>query len=218
MEYNSTREHLMFNEYGRNIQHLVQHALKIEDIKERQTYVEYIVLLVEQMHPQSRSIRDGKEKLWKQVFSMADFKLNVEVPEGMNVTRETSKLIPKPISYGDKKPRFRHYGQHIQHMITKAISMEDGDKKQEYVWVIASYMKLAYQNWNNNYNVSDQMIRSDLKLLSKNLLDIDEEKQIDFLMAIGIEPERNKQDRKKGGSNQRKKNNKRKNYKNKRRY
>ncbi len=218
MEYNSTREQLMFTEYGRNVQNLVRHALTIEDRKKRQSYIEYLVMLVEQLNPQARSIRDDKEKLWKQIFAMTDFKLDVDTPEGMVVNKETIDLKPSPIPYPPKNPRFRHYGQHIQHMITKAIEMEEGKKKEEYIWVIASYMKLAYQNYNDNYNVSDEMIRSDLKLLSKGLLSLPEEKAIDYLTAIGKVPENTNERSKNSGSKRKKKHHKRNHYKNRRRH
>ncbi len=205
MQYNSTREQLMFTEYGRNIQLLVQHAMKIESRDKRQKYIEYLIALIEQMHPQSRAIRDGKEKLWKQIFAMTNFELDVDIPQGMHITKETFQLKPKPLKYPPKNPRFRHYGQFIQNMIAKAIEMDEGPKKDEYIWVIASYMKLAYQNYNDNYNVSDEMIRNDLNLLSKGLLKLDEQKPIDFLSAIGKIPDKQNNDKQRGTNKRKKK-------------
>ena len=67
-------------------------------------------------------------------------------------------------------------------MIKKAVVMDDGPKKEGYVAAIAAYMKLAYKTWNREHYVSDDIIKADLKSLSKGLLEIPEEQSLDNLV------------------------------------
>ena len=63
-------------------------------------------------------------------------------------------------------------------MIEKALKMEDGPIKQGYVETILSYMKLSYRTWNKEHFVSDDIIISDLSVLSANRLSVDDDHTI----------------------------------------
>ena len=77
--------------------------------------------------------------------------------------------------------RFHHYGHNVQKLIAKAISMEDGTKKDGFVQVIGSYMKLAYRTWNKEHYVSDDTILDDLQSLSHGKLQMVEDASLDHL-------------------------------------
>ncbi|MDX1665915.1 MAG: DUF4290 domain-containing protein [Saprospiraceae bacterium] len=181
MEYNSGRENLVIPEYGRNIQKLIEYAKTIEHPIERQRFSEEIVDLMMQMNPQNKSGDDNVEKLWKHLFRIANYELNVEPPEGIAVSREDSKLRPDQLEYPVSEARFRHYGHNVQVLIKKALEMEPGPKRRGFVKAIASYMKLAYQTWNKEHFVSDEVVKSDLEALSGGKLKLDEETSIDQL-------------------------------------
>lgn len=209
MNYNSSRDHLLYTEYGRNIQELVEHALTIDEKEKRQEYVEGMVALIEQMHPQSRGITDGKIKLWKQIFAISDYKLDVDPPEGIDVSPTMTHLKPNILSYPNIKTRYRHYGQNVQHMIAKAIEMEDEEMKNEYLMVIGSYMKLAYRTWNREHYVSDDLIKGDMKLLSKGQVEMDPEISLDMLASssVSMAHRRKPKVNERSGKNKRKSNN-----------
>jgi len=167
MEYNSQKENLIIPEYGRNVQQLVKHALTIEDRAERQDFVERIIRLMMQMHPQNKNMEDYKQKLWRHVFRISDFKIDVDPIEGMEVpTADNSYVKPDALGYPDAVARFRHYGKNVQRMITRALEMEDLEKRGRYAAVIGNYMKLAYRTWNIEHYVSDEVIVQDLEALS----------------------------------------------------
>lgn len=171
MEYNSQKEGLIIPEYGRNIQQLVKHALTIEDREERQIFVERIIKLMMQMHPQNKNMEDYKEKLWRHVFRISDFKIDVDPVEGMEVpTMDNSYVKPDALGYPDAVARFRHYGKNVQRMITKALEMEDLEKQGLYAAIIGNYMKLAYRTWSIEHYVSDEVIVQDLEALSDGKL------------------------------------------------
>ena len=171
MEYNSQRELLVIPEYGRNIQKLIEHAKTIEDPELKQHFIDKVVGLMMQMHPQNRNIEDYREKLWKHVFRIANYDLEGVMPPGGEIPRpEDYRKRPEMIGYPEIEARFRHYGSNVQKLIKKAIAMEDGPIKDGFVEVIGSYMKLAYKTWNKEHYVSDEVIKGDLESLSNGKL------------------------------------------------
>lgn len=183
MTYNSQESILTIPEYGRHIQNLVAYAKTIEDDKERQTFAEQVVNLMYQMNPQSKNILEYKTKLWKHFFLIADFDINVVSPDGSQTTEAEIQEKPDSVPYPVKEREFRHYGHNVRLLMEKAIAMEDGDKKDGFVEVIASFMKLAYKNWNREHYVSDEIILEDLKSLSKGKLQVSENSSLDTLTS-----------------------------------
>lgn len=181
MEYNSNREHLIIPEYGRNVQKMIHYAKKLEDSAERQAYIEKIIDMMQMMHPQSRSIEDYRERLWKHVYRIAEYDLNVDYPYGTAPTEEEGRKRPDQVPYPVSEARYRHYGHNVQELIKKAKEMPEGPRRDGFVSTIGSYMKLAYRTWNKEHYVSDDVIKSDLKGLSKGDLTIDEDENIENL-------------------------------------
>ena len=63
-------------------------------------------------------------------------------------------------------------------MIKKAIKMEPGYIKTGFVNTIGSYMKMAYKTWNREHFVSDDIIISDLAVMSANKLSVGDDHTI----------------------------------------
>ncbi|MEM1320917.1 MAG: DUF4290 domain-containing protein [Bacteroidota bacterium] len=181
MEYNSAKKLLTMPEYGRNVQLLVRHAKTIEDAEYRQAFVERIVDLMHQMHPQNRNVEDYRVKLWQHVFRIAEYDLEVQAPEDVDTTPEAMNKRPERVDYPKLDSNFRHYGSNVQKLIKKAKDMEPGPKRDGFVAVIGSYMKLAYRTWNKDHYVSDEVIRGDLEKLSKGELQLSENMSLDNL-------------------------------------
>jgi hypothetical protein len=178
LEYNSTRDKLLFSEYGRCVQKLVQHARTVENPEERQRVVEEIVELINQLNPQTKNVLEYKQKLWRHVFKMADYDLDVVHPFGDRPTEEDNSFKPAKVPYPQHEFNWRHYGYNIRVMIDKALKMEEGPVKQGFVETILSYMKLSYRTWNKEHFVSDDIIISDLAVMSGNKLSVDEDHTI----------------------------------------
>lgn len=181
MEYNSATETLVIAEYGRNVQNLINYSKTIEDPETRQAYAERIVALMQQIQPQGKSEEDYEEKLWKHLFRIANYELDVNPPEGISVEREPHKLTPERLEYPEEQAKYRHYGHNVQVMIQKALAMEDEEMQEAYFGVIASYMKLAYVTWNREHYVNDEVIKADLEKLSGGKIKLDENMTIDNL-------------------------------------
>ena len=181
MAYNTQLEELIMPEYGRNVQQLVRYAQKIEKDEYRQAFCEEIVTLIQQLYPQSKSIEDYREKLWKHLFHIAKYKLNARTPSGEVPKPEDAKKKPERVPYPPQETRFKHYGNNVQVLIRKAMDMEPGPIKSGFVNTIGSYMKLAYRTWNREHFVSDEIIKNDLATLSKGKLSLEDDSRIDGL-------------------------------------
>lgn len=183
LEYNSGRENLIIPEYGRHVQNLINHAKAIEDPEERQKFAERITRLMMQMNPQSKNLEDYHVKLWKHFFRIARYDIEVNPTKGERPTEQDERKQPDRIGYSQSNAKFRHYGQNVQQLIEKALGMEDGPKKDGFVAVIGSYMKLAFITWNKDLYVSDEVIKGDLESLSDGKLKIPADVPIDNLSS-----------------------------------
>ena len=180
MEYANKDKILLFKEYGRNIQKLVQEAIEIEDDVLRKKVADGIIDLMTQLTPHVKSIDDYRHKLWDHLQIMSDFKLNVvndyPLPEKEKVLGKSDVRMEYPTN----KARFRHYGKNVEEMIETALKIEDTEKQQGFAEVIGNYMKMVYQNWNKE-NVTDDTIINDMKFLSKGKLNLPEDFNLDSL-------------------------------------
>lgn len=181
LEYNSGRERLLLPEYGRNIQKLALHAKEIADPELRQSYVETLIELMNQMIPNSKSAKEIEDKLWNHLFYIAGYDIDVRIPEGVTIHKKGDVFMrpSEDMEYPQKKIPYRHYGWNVSNMVQKALTMEDGPKKEEFSKVIASYMKLAYRTWGKEQFVNDELIKEDLRKMSQGQLDVADESSID---------------------------------------
>ena len=178
LEYNSTREKLKFSEYGRSVQKLISYAKTLETKAERQAAIEEMVEIINQLNPQTKNVLEYKQKLWRHMFKMADYDIDVDNPYGGIPTEEDNTFRPSTVPYPQHEFNWRHYGHNIRIMIDKALKMEEGPIKQGFVETILSYMKLSYRTWNKEHFVSDDIIISDLSVMSGNKLSVHEDHTI----------------------------------------
>lgn len=197
MEYNSEKDLLIISEYGRHVQELIQHAKTIDEADQRQAFIERVVNLMQQMQPQARNVEDYREKLWKHVFRIAEYELDVTPPEGVNASPEDARKQPDMIPYPEFEANYRHYGHNVQEMISQAMQLPEGPKRDGFVSAILSYMKLAYKTWNREHYVSDETIKADLEKLSGGAFQLDEDMTIDNL----TQHSNNNNNHQRGGNN-----------------
>lgn len=172
LEYNSDREHLIIPEYGRHIQKLVNHCVKLEDREVRNTMAKAIVQVMGNMQPHLRDVPDFQHKLWDQLFIMSDYDLDVDTPYP-KPEREVLQAKPEAMDYPRSASKYRFYGNNIQIMIDTALTWEEGEMKEALVYTIANHMKKCYLNWNKD-TVEDEVIFSHLKELSGGALTLKE--------------------------------------------
>lgn len=205
IEYNTERPLIKFPEYGRSIQEMIDYAKTIESKPLRQKTAEAIIGLMITLSPGSptRNMDDFREKLWNHLFAISNYELDVTAPPGILIVREEERPRPEPLGYPASSNRMRHYGNSVHALIQKAIEMPEGSKREGFVEVIASYMKLAYKTWNKEHYVSDDIVKEDLEILSNGLLSLHEGHDSLDRLAAGAgrhEKERNRQ-RQRNGNN-----------------
>jgi hypothetical protein len=180
-EYNSERPNLIIPEYGRHIQKMIEYTKTIEDPKKRQRSAEAIIDLMNQMVPQGRQEEDYVDKLWKHFFRIAEYQIDVTPPSGKKPEQHDLAKDLSTLPYSQTDLKYRHYGKNVNTMIARAIEMEDGPIKDGFIHTIASYMKLAYKNWNKDHYVSDDNIVTDIHIISEGRLTIPDGSNLDLL-------------------------------------
>jgi len=172
MDYNSTREKLLLPEYGRNVQMMVDYAMKIEDRDERNKAAKTIISIMGNMYPHLRDVSDFRHKLWDHLAIMTDFKFDIDSPYELP-TKEKLAEKPEVLPYNNHRIRFRHYGKIIESMVQKAIEIEDEKEQKALILMIANHMKKSFTNWNKD-GVADDKIFKDIVDLSRGQLTIPE--------------------------------------------
>ncbi|MGM0665699.1 MAG: DUF4290 domain-containing protein [Bacteroidota bacterium] len=171
-DYNTQRQKMALPEYGRNVQKMVDHIKTIKDRDERSRAARAIIQIMGNLNPNLRDSGDVRHKLWDHLTIIADFELDIDAPYP---PPEKEVLLEKPEEVGYKKGevKYLHYGRMIEMMIDEACKMEEGEKKDYLVMLIANQMKKASATWNRS-QINDDVILKDLLELSDNRIKIPE--------------------------------------------
>ncbi len=155
-------------EYGRNVQHMVEYALTLEDKEERNQCVQAIMQTMGNLFPYLRN-EESHHKMYDHLAIMSDFRLDIDSPFE-RPTQEELRYKPNKLAYNTEHPiRFRHYGRMVEAMVQQAIAEEDTNKRKELVRIIILRMRQNYALWNKE-QVNADRIKEDLHILSKGLL------------------------------------------------
>lgn len=182
--YNSQKENLIIPEYGRNVQEIVKYCKTIENAEERQAVAEEIVELMFRMSTQNKNSSEFRSKLWKHLFHIAGYDLDVKTPKDIVIKEEDFLFQPEKPEYPQHISAFRHYGSVVKKMVDKAMTMEDGPEKDQFIEIIGSYMKMAYRTWNKEHYVSDEIVKQDLKAMTKGAIVLPEDTTLDYLKNV----------------------------------
>ncbi len=170
MEYNTKQKKLPLPEYGRSVQKMVDHALTIEDREERQKCAETIIRVMGSMFPNLRNLPDYERKLWDHLAIMSGFKLEIDYPFEV-IKEEEFNVPPQRVPYQSGEIRNRHYGRIVEEMIAYAITLDEGEEREQLIELICIQMKKNYIAWNKD-NVDDRKILDDLRAYTNGAIDI----------------------------------------------
>ncbi|MDR1544423.1 MAG: DUF4290 domain-containing protein [Prevotellaceae bacterium] len=159
------RTDLIMPEYGRNIQNLVEYAVKIEDREQRNLCAQAIINLMGNMFPYLRDVEGFKFKLWDHLAIMSRFKLDIDYPFDV-IKQENFTQKPVKLPYNSRKMSYLHYGATIERFIATACNMPEDEQRSELVITIANYMKKSLLAWNKEI-ADDKKVIDDLHYLSK---------------------------------------------------
>lgn len=202
MEYNTQREQLKINDYGRCVSKLIDYAKTIADREERTQMANLIVDTMALVNPKIKERTDYRRILWDHLMIMADFTLDVDCPYPID-RKETEEVHPHPLKYSDSQIHYRHYGRALEDMICAVAEMPEGEEKSLLSQQIAHTMKRQYLQWNRD-TVDDDLIREQLTSLSGGRITLpadfqfrDTKLYVDAMAAAAAKKETNSKKKKK---------------------
>ncbi len=167
-EYNTSREHIILKEYGRNVQKLVNYIRTVPDKEKRTELAITLIELIKQLAPVAKEAQENPQRMWDDLYIMADFNLDVDNPF---TTPDRTILFKKPrkMEYPQNDVRFRHYGKNIEKLVKEAVKKEDPQELEEAAIYLGKLMKTFYSAWNKE-TLDDSVIVKDLAILSQGKL------------------------------------------------
>lgn len=161
---------LILPEYGRNIQNMVEIAMKIEDRSERNRCARSIINCMGNLFPYLRDNDAFQHKLWDHLALMSNFQLDIDYPFAITPAEEihpTPEAIPLP----NNQIRERHYGRFIDNFIGRISTDQTILGNQQLLLEIANFMKRCYNTYNQEV-INDEIILDDLYRLSNGKIDL----------------------------------------------
>ena len=168
LAYNTEAPKMVIPEYGRNVQKMIDHAINIEDVEERNKCAKAIIQVMGQINQQIKEHEDVNQKLWSHLLIMSNFKLDVDFPyEKTDEDKFNSK--PDTVPYPKNDIKYGHYGKIMENLIDAAIIYPEGEEKNNLTIHIANLLKTSYLLWNRD-SVADVVIIKNLEQLSNGKL------------------------------------------------
>lgn len=173
-EYNTSREHIILKEYGRNVQKLVNYIRTVPDKEKRTQLATTLIELIKQLAPVAKEAQENPQRMWDDLYIMADFNLDVDNPF---TTPDRTILFKKPrkMDYPQNDVRYRHYGKNIEKLVKEAIKKEDPKEREEATIYLGKLMKTFYGAWNKE-TLDDSVIVKDIQILSQGKLSLNLDK------------------------------------------
>ncbi len=174
MEYNTSQSQIILKEYGRNIEKIVAHLKTIESKEKRTEMAHVLVDLMRQIAPSVKETNETNQKLWDDLYIMADFDLDIDSPYPMP-EKDVLSRKPERMPYVSNRIRYRHYGRNIELLVKEALKKEDPQEREEAIIYMGKLMKSFYASWNNE-TIDDAVILENIKNISGGKLDINLDK------------------------------------------
>ena len=171
MKYKISDTPLKLREYGRNIQAMVEYIKTVEDKEKRSRLAREIILIMTNLQPQVKDFPDYKQRLWDNLFLIADFDLDIDSPFPPPDQEMFGRKQEKRMEYYSGKPNYRQYGHNVDLMVQQAVAMPEGDSKKKYINLIANTMNLFL--WNQNRGATPENVLADqINEISKGALSV----------------------------------------------
>ena len=174
-QYNTSQKPVIFKEYGRNIQKIVEYVTSIKNKKERNDLAKPLIELMKQLNPTIKESYDYYHKLWNQLYIMSDFKIDVDSKYDMEKEKQKDKK-PKKMEYNINKLHYKHYGRNIELLIENACNIKNKDDRNKALKQAGCLMKTFFMNYNKDF-IDDELILEHIKEISGNKVEIDIKKE-----------------------------------------
>src|SRR5688572_19278023 len=165
------KQELLLREYGINVHNLVKYILTLEDRGHRTRAAQLLVNLMARLNPSIGSVQDAQQKLWNHLFVMSDGQLDVDAPFELSAMEYLNDK-PQRVEIPTKVPKFKHYGKNVEALVQKVSEIENEDERRAGIIALGKLMKSLYKAYNKD-TVSDEVILSEMKILSQGKLTIE---------------------------------------------
>jgi hypothetical protein len=173
-EYNTQREHIILKEYGRNVQKLVNYIRTVPDKEKRTDLATTLIELIKQLAPVAKEAHENPQRMWDDLYIMADFNMEVDGPYP-KPDRTILFKKPRKMEYPQTDVRYRHYGKNIEKLVAEAVKKEDPKELEDAAIYLGKLMKTFYSAWNKE-TLDDSVIVKDLQILSQGKLKLNLDK------------------------------------------
>jgi hypothetical protein len=173
-DYNTQRPHIILKEYGRNVQKLVEHIRNNPDKDKRTEMAFTLIELIKQLTPTIKDQPENPQRVWDDLFIIADFNLDINSPFP-TPAREILFKKPDRVDYPQSQVRFKHYGKNIEKLVKEALKIEDAQEREDAIIYLGKLMKTFYGNWNKE-TLDDSVILKDIQDMSGGALKLTIEK------------------------------------------
>ncbi|MGV3587242.1 MAG: DUF4290 domain-containing protein [Adhaeribacter sp.] len=167
----SFKQELLLREYGINVQNIVKYILTVPDKADRTRLAHLLVNLMAKLNPSMREIQDSQQKFWNHLYVMSDAKLDVDSPFPLSAMEYLNEK-PQRMELPTQVPSYKHYGKNVEHLIQRAVQLENPQERENAIISIGKLMKTLYKTYNRD-NITDEIILNNLRELSKGKLDMD---------------------------------------------
>ena len=173
-EYNTQRSNIILKEYGRNVQKLVEYIRAVPDKEKRTALATTLIDLIKQLNPAVKDQPENPQRMWDDLFVIANFDLDVEAPYPMP-PEDTLTKKPMKMHYPQNDVRFKHYGKNIESLVKEALKKDSPEDKEEAIIYLGKLMKTFYSAWNKEA-LDDSVILKDIKSMSDGKLSMNIDK------------------------------------------
>lgn len=173
-EYNTQRPQIILKEYGRNVQKLVEYLRTVPDKEKRTELARTLIELIKQLTPSLKDQPENDQRLWDDLYIMADFDLELNNPYPVP-QRDVLFKKPEKMEYPQTDIRYKHYGKNIERLVLEAMKKEDPQEREDAIIYLGKLMKTFYSNWNKE-TLDDSVILNDIKTMSGGKLSLDIDK------------------------------------------
>ena len=171
LDYNTQRERIKLNEYGREIQQMVDYCVSIPDREERQVCAEAIIDTMRKMNPSDQNVNDRMQTLWDHLALMSDFKLDIDYPVEITTAQQMASK-PEPMAKPNTRIPVRHYGRALLELFETLKTMEPGEERDTLVRMTANQMKRCLLLWGHG-NGDDEKVADDLARFTDGVIQLD---------------------------------------------
>ena len=160
LTYNTHRTPIVLPEYGRNFQNMLDRCLQIEDRAERTLCARSIIDSMSVVFQPQGDKYLHRLKLWNHLAMMSNYQLDVDLPfELVRPAEYESK--PEPVVPGSGQAKRKVYGCHLELMVAEAAKMDEGEERDELIYLLANQMKKSLLAINPE-GVDDEKVFRDL--------------------------------------------------------